>query len=227
MTSTVGSRMRIPAKGTPMRRLLVRMAVAIFAVAWTASRADATSIAYTFESPQFTFGETTPLTNRAPNVGPASFLTTFASSPTANGFTVFGGSLPNVLFSGQHLIDPIGVADTLLLTFNTAIFSLQVDFGLFLVPTSPLGRLTLTTPVGSVTQLGGIVGGSFQGGTLVFNSVTPFLTAQLQGFQSTGTPLFFAIDDLVLDTAPVPEPATSVLTLTGLAAVAWRRARRA
>lgn len=209
-----------------MIRHLARILVAVFFVTSHASSTFASPIVYTFEAPQFTFGETTPLLNRAPNAGPATFLTTFASSPTANGFTVFSGSVPNVLFSGQHLFDPVGVADVLALTFNTAISSLQVDFGLFLQPTSPAGHLTLTTPVGSVSQTGGVVGGAFQGGTLVFNSLLPFTTAQLAGFNAAGAPLFFAIDDLVLNTAPVPEPATSVLVITGLGAAAWRRLRQ-
>jgi hypothetical protein len=41
---------------------------------------------------------------------------------------------------------------------HTAIFSLQVDLGLFLQPISPAGHLTLTTPVGSVSQTGAVVG---------------------------------------------------------------------
>lgn len=205
---------------------LIRAASAMVFVGWSVASAYATPITYTFEAPQFAFGETTPLLSRAPNIGPATFLTSFTTSPTANGLAVFSGSVPNSLFSGQHLIDPTGVPDTLLLTFNTPIFFLQVDFGLFQGLTSPAGQLRLTTPVGTAIQAGGSVGGSFQGGTLVFNSATPFVAAQLAGFNSTGGQIFFAIDDLVLDTAPIPEPATAVLVLTGLAVMAGRRLRR-
>ena len=157
-----------------MIRQLTRIVAAVVFASWGASAAFATPITYTFEAPQFTFGQATPLLNRPPNIGPASFLTTFTSTPTANGFTVFSGSVPNVLFSGQHLIDPIGAADSIVLTFNTAVFSLQVDFGLFLQPTSPAGLLTLTTPVGSISQAGRNVGGPFQGGPLVFKRLLSF-----------------------------------------------------
>jgi len=206
-----------------MIRQFIRVVVAVVSLSWAAPPAFATPITYTFEAPQFTFGQTTPLLNRAPNIGPASFLTTFTSSPTANGFTVFSGSVPNPLFSGQHLIDPIGVADSILLSFNTPVFSLRVDFGLFLQPTAAAGLLTLLTPVGSISQPGGNVGGSFQGGTLVFNSLAPFTIAQLSAFNAAGVPNFFAIDNLVLDTSPVPEPATLALMIAGAVGIASRR----
>ena len=185
---------------------LIKAAAAVLVVGWSVSSAYATPITYTFEAPQFVFGETTPLLNRAPNIGPTTFLTSFTTSPTANGLTVFSGSVPNSLFSGQHIFDPTGVPDTLLLTFNTPIFQLQVDFGLIQGVTSPAGQLRLTTLVGSTTQAGGAVGGSFQGGTLSFSSATPFVAAQLEGFSASGSQIFFAIDDLVLDTAPIPDP---------------------
>jgi hypothetical protein len=101
---------------------LIKAASVMLFVGWSASSAYATPITYNFNAPQFTFLETTPLLNRAPNVGPATFLTTFTASPTANGFTVFSGAPPNSLISGQFLIDPTGAADSLLLTFNTPIF---------------------------------------------------------------------------------------------------------
>ena len=206
---------------------LIKAASAMLFVGWSVSSVYATPITYTFDAPQFTFGETTHLLNRAPNIGPATFLTNFTTSPTSSGLTVFSGSVPNSLFSGQHLIDPTGVPDTLLLVFNTPIFFLQVDFGLFQLATSPAGQFRLTTPVGSATQAGGAVGGSFQGGTLSFSSATPFVAAQLAGFSDSGSQTFFAIDDLVLDTAPIPEPTTAALVLTGLAVLARRRLSRA
>ena len=169
-----------------MIRQIATLLVVLVGVPGVVSRAAATPITYSFDAPQFVFGETTPLLNRA----------------------------PNSMFTGQFLIDPTGVADTLLLTFNTPVFHLQVDFGLFLGVSSPAGVFSLTTPVGSTSLAAGSVGGSFQGGTLVFDSAAPFLTAQLAGFTGTGTQIFFAVDDLVLDTAPVPEPATLVLVLT-------------
>jgi hypothetical protein len=207
---------------------LVRVAAVLLVIGCGVSPANASPIIYNFEAPEFSLMQSTPLLARTPNIGPATFLTDFTASPTAsptiNAFTVLGGGgAPNALFSGQFLIDAAGVADALVLTFNTPIYQLQVDFGLFLMPASPAGHLMLTTPVGSTSQAGGAVGGSFQGGTLNFTSVTPFVTAQLAGFSASGTQIFFGVDDLVLDTEPIPEPATVVMVLTGLAVMVRRR----
>ena len=86
----------------------------------------------------------------------------------------------------------------------------------------------LVTPVGSTTIATAAVGGTFQGGTLIFSSAVPFLTAQLSAFNSAGAPVFFAIDDLVLNTevSSIPEPVTSVLVLSGLGLIARERLRR-
>lgn len=51
------------------------------------------------------------------------------------------------------------------------------------------------------------------------------------GFIALGGPLYFGdgsyrLDITLPDTSPVPEPATAVLTLTGLFALAWARQRR-
>jgi hypothetical protein len=211
-----------------MLRHLVRVLPVVSLVALIASPASATPVTYNFEAPNFTGGQLTPLVNVAPNIGPGTFLTTFAGSPTGNGFGVAAG-FPSPLFSGQFLVELGGaVADTLLLTFNTPIFYLQVDFGLNVLAAAPAGSLSLVTPVGSTSQVSAAVGGPFQGGTLSFSSAVPFVTAQLSAFNAAGLQVFYAIDDLVLDAevvAPIPEPVTSVLVLTGLGLMARKRLR--
>jgi hypothetical protein len=210
-----------------MLRHLPRILITLLLVTWAASPAAAVPITYNFEAPQFAVGQTTPLTNVAPNIGPGTFLANFAGTPTATGFSVQSG-FPSPLFSGQFLVDVGGTAtDTLLLAFNTPIFSLQVDFGLNVLAAAPAGLLSLVTPVGGTGQASAAVGGPLQGGTLIFSSAVPFATAQLSAFNAAGQPVFFAIDDLILNTeiAPIPEPVTGVLVLTGLGLVARKRLR--
>lgn len=186
-----------------------------------ASRAEAAPIIYTFEVPQFTVGQTTPLLNVAPNIGDPTFDTDFTASNEL--FLIIGAPL-NTLFSGQNLQDPTGVPDTLTLVFSSPITSLQVDFALNLATTA-VGRLDLTSPVGSTSAAAANVGG-FPGGTLFFSSVVPFSTVQLSGFASGSTRTHFAIDDLTLDTAQVPEPASMLLFATGLLGAGVRRWRQ-
>jgi hypothetical protein len=158
-----------------MTRRLSRILAAFFLTSWTASVAHATPVTYTFEPPNFTLGQMTTLANVAPNIGPPAFLTSFAASPTANGFSIVGGATPPIpIFSGQFLVDTGGAIDTLLLTFNTPIFSLQVDFLLNASVTTPPSLLSLVTPVGSTSQPGANVGGPLQGGTLIFRTVGGF-----------------------------------------------------
>jgi hypothetical protein len=210
-----------------MTRRLSRIPAAFFLTIWTASVAHATPVTYTFEPPNFTLGQMTTLANVAPNIGSPAFLTSFAASPTANGFSIVGGAMPPIpIFSGQFLVDTGGAIDTLLLTFNTPILFLQVDFLLNASVTTPPSLLSLVTPVGSTSQPGANVGGPLQGGTLIFSSAVPFVSAQLAAFNAAGAPIFFGIDDLVLDTevvTAVPEPVTGVLLLSGLGLLARRR----
>src|SRR5688572_6897555 len=63
--------------------------------------ARAATVAYTFESPVFALGESTPsLTNRAPNIGSPSFLASFVSGGST--FTI--GNDPN-LPNGMSLVE--------------------------------------------------------------------------------------------------------------------------
>jgi len=207
-------------------RPFLRLTAAIAIVLFSAARAGATPVSYTFDAPNFTDGENTPLLNRAPNVNPGTFLTSFTASTDANAFQV-ANFQPNPLFQGESLYEPIGVSpiDNLLLAFNTPVFSLGVSFGINVPATGAPGVFRLTTPVGVQTVTAANVGGTFEGGLLTFVSATPFLNAQFSAFNAAGAPIEFAIDNLRLDTAAVPEPATIGLVLSGLG-FAMRRRRK-
>jgi hypothetical protein len=208
-----------------MFRYLRILCVLLF-VTSAALSVSADTVTYTFESPQFTVGQRTPLLNRAPNIGSPTFLTSFTSSPTANGFEV-AFAQPNPLFQGNALFESGGpLFDTLTLIFNMPVASVQFVFAINQPPTGAPGRVTLTSPAGSQTQMAGNVGGFTQGGTFSFSSLTPFTTLQLQAFGGLGQPVEFGIDNLTLTTQVIPEPATVVLLGTGLAGIAAKVRKR-
>jgi hypothetical protein len=213
------------------RRTSTFISSAIVVLALTATRAYATGIVeYTFEAPQFTVAELTPILNVAPNVNPGTFLASFTDANPPDVYGIAGVNQPSSLFSGQYLVQLMGQTDALNLTFNTPVYELVVDFGLAIGNGTPAGSLRITTVVGSATQTSSDQSGGtgiFQGGVLTFASATPFTSATLQGFQPGGTiPVGLAIDNLQLDTAPVPEPATLTLTALGLAGALTRYRRR-
>lgn len=215
-----------------MGRLFGKMLCAAVLSATIVPSVRAELVTYTFDGPQFIAGQRTPLTDRAPNTGSASFLTSFTSSPTANGFLIAPGPPP----FGQLLVDDVIPIDTLTLTFNTPVFAVQLSFLVNVSTAAPPGRLELTTPVGSTSQLSGIIPGlpiPVQGGTLAFNSGTAFTSLQLAGFGSaTGTDrVLFAIDNVILSTTPgaiVPEPSSLILGGVGIVGLAGylRRQRK-
>ena len=179
---------------------------------------EAQVVTYTFEPPNFAAGQTTPLLNRNPNAGFAAFAASFTALPTANGFIV-DAFVPNPLFSGLCLFDPSTPADTLSVALNTPVTRVEVDFATI----SP-GRLNFNSPSGITTQNSAPVGGTFQGGTLVFSSPLPFAAFSLAAFDNAGAPTLFAIDDL---TMTVPEPACGLALCASAGGAVITRRRRA
>lgn len=179
-------------------------------ITWTALSTNADTVSYTFESPQFANLEHTPLLNRAPNIGSGSFVTSFTSSSA--GTFMIGNFQPNMLFQGQALANSTN-ADVLTISFNMPVT--QVEFAWAIIEP---GRLDLTSPVGNASQNSRVVqpGIHFQGDVFVFSSVTPFTTFSLAGFNTSGSPVVFAIDNLTVQTS-VPEPTTILMLGAGLA----------
>jgi hypothetical protein len=185
--------------------------------------AKADSASYTFETPQFTLNETTPLLNRAPNSSTgslgAAFLTTFTGTPNASGLTVNTTSslAPNGLFSGQYLYVPSTTNEVLTMSFNTPVTSLDLDFAI--ATTSSGGFLRLITTSGNLDQPAISVGGGsgFFGGHASFSSPTAFTSVQVQGFNSPTTQQVFAIENAILTV--VPEPTTWAMVVLGIPAL--------
>jgi hypothetical protein len=200
---------------------MFRPLIALLALALLAPIASAAPIVYTFESPQFTAGQTTPLAGVAPNSGPASFLATFTSAPNAGAFSIINFQ-PTPQFSGLSLFEPLGSAgNTLTVSFNAPITDVSLNFA-----TNGAGSITLTTPVGSATQASANIGGTFPGGLLSFSSATPFTTLALTAATPGNAPVEFAIDNLTVNAAPtaVPEPATfAVFGVLAVSALGLRR----
>jgi hypothetical protein len=114
---------------------------------------------YTFEAPEFTIRQTTPLLNMPPNTGPATFLTSFTDSVDVNGFTI-SNFLGNNLMVGQALLEPLGFTSALTLTFNTPVTGFSVDFA---IDTGfPPGSLKLVTSSFILSIPGSNVGGRFR-----------------------------------------------------------------
>lgn len=209
-----------------MRGLNQLLCALVLGVVLTAP-VQAELVTYNFNAPQFTLNQSTPLLNRAPNIGLNTFLTSFTSAPRTNAFLV-GDFQPNPLFSGPALFAP-QFPDTLTLAFNMPVDSVRLDFAV-IVP----GALILTTPVGNLTQSSTNVGGQFEGGSLSFTSVDPFSTLQLRATDQAGAPIVFAIDNMTLNTAgdggAIPEPSSLMLFSVGLVSASgfltWLRSGR-
>ena len=99
--------------------------------------AQATPVTYTFESPNFSLGQTTPLLNVAPNVGAGTFLTSFTDTIDATGYSITNIQ-ENALMTGQSMFALTAISP-LTLTFNTPVTSLSVLFAINVQSTGPAG----------------------------------------------------------------------------------------
>jgi len=197
---------------------LLRVVLFLAFCAVTTLTVNADTFTYTFEAPQFTFGEVTPLVNRAPNVGSASFQASFVSA-AAGSYTI-ATFAANPLFSGQSLVSPT-IPNVLTISFNMPVNQVQ-----FAWAQEFPGLIQFSSAAGNQNQNSANVGGPFEGGTFSFSSATPFTSFTLAAFNAAGAPVNLAIDNLTLTTNPVPEPATLLLFGTGLAALAKFRKRK-
>ena len=181
------------------------------------------SATYTFESPTFPTGITTPMPNRAPNSSSVvGFLASFTAAPTANACQV-NSFQPNPLIVAQSLFNVAFPADTLTITFNQPVGSLSFNFATD--TNQGTGRIQLTSTSGNVSQNSANVGGTYPGGTFNFSPATPFTSISLKGFADAGTTNGVPIDIDNLTLNVVPEPASLGVMVIGVAALRRRRGR--
>jgi hypothetical protein len=197
----------------------------------SASTTRAVTVTYTFESPIFSAGQTTPLLNVAPNQdqGASSFRTDFTSS----GLQIFSIRIPTL--TGQSLGYGSSSTGGLALSFNTPVDRVEVNFFLpFPSSINENDSFDITTPVGRSSTLALRVDPfsptSGWAGTAIFTSATPFTSLTFSAGSWRGRTQF-AIDNLRLTTAaaaPVPEPGSAALLATGIgvAGVVVLRRRR-
>ena len=174
---------------------------------------DAATVTYTFESPVFSLGETTPsFTNRAPNIGSSTFEARFDVIQGIGRFEI--GNNPN-LPNGRSLVQSEGNFGLVSLIFylNTPVDSVTFDFAL-----SEPGSLFFHSPAGNSTAS---TGPSSLVGVFTFSSATPFNGFILSSSLSGRGP-HFSIDNLVMN---VPEPSTLALVGTAALAVLGRKIR--
>jgi hypothetical protein len=174
----------------------------------------AATVTYTFESPAFSWGETTPsFTNRTPNIGSSSFEARFDVIGALAGLK---SETTQICRNGMSLVQSQGnfVLVSLIVSLNTPVDSVTFDFAL-----SEPGSLFFHSPGGNSTVS---TGPSSLVGVFNFSSPTPF-NGFIMSTSLTGQGPHFSIDNLVMN---VPEPST--LAFIGIAAltVLGRRSRK-
>lgn len=196
-----------------MRNTLSSTLVSLLALSSTLTHAQ--TVTYRFEPPQLVFGQSTPLLNLVPDVGPSSFLANF-TVPTGGALSI--NNIPiNPSFTGQILIDGSAPGDTLRVTLNTPITDVQLDFALMASSSHLVFQCSSGTT--SINELP-----STQYNSLSFHSAVPFTQFDLSGFTSSNASTPLAIDNLVMTL--VPEPSTISLLVAGLSVTLLKTIQR-
>ncbi|HTS77939.1 MAG TPA: PEP-CTERM sorting domain-containing protein [Bryobacteraceae bacterium] len=193
------------------------MRIAAIALIIFGALSYAGSVTYTFESPNFTSGQTTTLLNEAPNSGNiAGFLTTFSAVGNGTDYEIASFDA-NSLITGQDLYAPTST-NGLIMTFNVPIYAITFDWAI----DGGIGStLTGTIPLVSPIDEAAVAEGTFPGGIFFYDSPTPFSSITLTGVNQSDSATQIAIDNLTLYDSPVPEPSTLFpMALIGLALAA-------
>jgi hypothetical protein len=183
---------------------------------------------YTFETAPFNLNATTPFANVAPaSGGPAGFTASFANLPVPAGVTVASGGFAVYGFVGQNLFVPTG-PQTMTVTLNMPIDGLIVNFAYNSESVDSPARFEAVVGANIYNSSGTILGTS-PGGTLSFSNPTPFTSVDFRAFDDAGTQVQWALDNLSLQFAAVPEPTTWALLgvcTVGCSAYALNKRRR-
>jgi hypothetical protein len=196
---------------------LLRVSGLFLALLFHAVCAQGQTAIYTFDSPQWVVGSTTPLLNMVPDGGSGlpSFRASFTSYPSAGAFSIWTFIL-NPLFSGNNLGQGgLPPGDTLNITLSQPVSAVHLDFEQF----AP-GYLRFTSPAGAINATT-----DSQIGSLDFQGSASFTQFSLFAIDTSNNAIPFAIDNLVL---AVPEPSAVALCGVGAACLSFwcRRARR-